>query len=274
MLNLLQKQEFIISCSLSILSILLTLCYPTFVMKYRQIAYTIKTTKISFKNMSKNSALQLSYSNRLLSELSYTDLIIWCRGKEMINSCDIAPAAPLTITIPKDAEILDYQLIMQNEPTNNFHLCLKDHNIYVNFDYLNYKNGTVIRITHTGNDKGISVSCKLKEGRKTISAGTRKGFLYKAFESKRLKSILSHKLTSFIAIVFAMFFFPIAFVQSGNYSGNNFFNLPDDNIFMNLDSLIILILCIASFILAVPHFYNLFKAEPPKDLQNYKSGEE
>ena len=150
---------------------------------------------------------------------------------------------------------------------------MNGHNIIVDFDYLNHKNGTVIRITHTGNDKGISMSCKLKEGRKTISVSERKGFLYKTFESKRLKSILSHKLISFTAIVFTLFFFPIAFVQSGNYSGNNFFNLPDDNIFMNLDSLIILMLCIASAILAVPHFYNLFKADPPKDLQNYSLGE-
>ena len=83
MLSLLQNQEFIISCSLSILGILLTICYPTNIKKNRQIAYTVKTTKISFKNTNEASDLRLSYNDRLLSELSYTDLIIWCKGKEI-----------------------------------------------------------------------------------------------------------------------------------------------------------------------------------------------
>ena len=274
MLNLLQNQEFIINCSLSALGILLTICYPTIIKKYRQIAYTFKTTKISLKDATENCNLRLSYNGRLLSELYYTDLIIWCKGKEMIDAYNVAPASQLTISVAKDAkdiDILDSQILIQNEPANNFCLRRNGNNIIVNFDFLNHKNGTVIRIVHTGNDQNIAVSCTLKEGRKILHVGDRKGFFYNIFENKKIKSILSHKLTSFVVIVFAVFFFPIAFVQSGNYSGNNFFNLPDNNIFMNLDSIIILMLCIASLILSVPHFYNLFKSEPPKDLQNYDS---
>ncbi len=272
MLNIFQNQEFIISCLLGILGILFTV-YFSIEHKYRQLAYTCNTTKITFINTKNNFIKELSYNGQPLNELSYTDLIIWSKGKNVINFSDVAPISPLAINIPNDIKIFDYQIIAQNEPANNIKLLADNNRIKVSFDYLSYKNGVAIRIIHTGNSRDISVTCTLKEGKKTMFVCRRKGFLYKFFQNKYIKYILSSKITSFIFIIFTIFLFPTAFVQSGNYSGNNFFNLPDTNIFMNLDSLVILILCCISFILATPHIYNLFKAEPPSDLMNNTSCE-
>lgn len=266
---LLQDEKFAISCFITILGILISIYIYYISIRYRQIAYCSKTVSISSKTVIHNIDLKLSYKNKPLDELSYTDLIIWAKGKTLINNTDVAPLAPLTVNVSEDTEILDYQIIAQNEAANNFELSKDDHKIIINFDYLSYKNGIAVRIIHTGDENSVSVNCKLKEGRDTIYVCERKGFLYKFMEHQRIRAILSNKITSLIAIIFTIFLFPSAFVQSGNYSNNNFFNLPNISIFASLDSLIIFILCLTSFILAVPHVYNLFKAEPPKELGGY-----
>lgn len=272
MLKIFQNQEFTITVFLSILGILFTI-YFSVKRKYRQLAYTFNTTKITSINNDNNFINKLSYNGQSLNELSYTDLIIWCKGKNVINVSDVAPMSPLSINIPNDMNVLDYQIIAQNEPANNIKMLVDNNCIKICFDYLSYKNGVAIRIIHDGNSKNMSVTCKLKDGKKTLFVCKRKGFLYRFFNNKYVKYILSSKITSFIFIIFTIFLFPTAFVQSGNYSGNNFFNLPDSNIFMNLDSLIILILCCISFILAFPHIYNIFKTEAPSDLLNNTSCE-
>lgn len=267
MLKLFQNQEFIISCLFSVLGILFTV-YFSIRRKYKQIAYTYNTTNIIPINKKTNFTDKLLYNEQPLNELSYTDLIIWCKGRSVINDFDVAPKSPLTVNIPEGIKILDYQIIAQNEPINNIKLLTDNNCIKISFDYLSYKNGIALRIIHYGNSKDFSVTCKLKEGKKTLFVCKRKGFLYKFFNNKYVKYILSSKITSFIFIIFTIFLFPTAFVQSGNYSGNNFFNLPNSNIFMNLDSLVILILCCISFILAIPHIYNIFKTDVPNDLLN------
>lgn len=272
MLKIFQNQEFMISCLLGILGIIFTIFF-SLKCKYRQLAYTYNTTHITPINSDNKFIEKLSYNGQSLSNISYTDLIIWCKGKIIVNDTDIAPMSPLSINIPDDMNILDYQIITQNESTNNIKLSESGKCIQISFDYLSYKNGVSIRIIHDGNSKNISVTCKLKDGKKTLFVCKRKGFLYNFLRNKRVKYILSSKITSFIFIIFTIFLFPNAFVQSGNYSGNNPFNLPDSNIFMNLDSLIILILCCISFILAIPHVYNIFKTEVPSDLLNNTSCE-
>lgn len=272
MLKIFQDQKFMISCFLSILGIIIGAIF-SIKRKYRQLTYTYNTIHITSTNSDNKFIEKLSYNGQHLNNISYTDLIIWCKGKIVINNSDIAPMSPLQINIPDDMNILDYQIIAQNEPTNNINLLENGNCIQISFDYLSYKNGVAIRIIHDGNSKNISVTCKLKEGKKTLFVCKRKGFLYKFLNNKYVKYILSSKITSFIFITFTIFLFPNAFVQSGNYSGNNPFNLPDSNIFMNLDSLIIFILCCISFILAIPHVYNIFKTEIPSDLLNNTSCE-
>lgn len=272
MLKIFQNQEFTITFFLSILGILFTI-YFSVKRKYRQLAYTYNTIHITSANDDNHFIKKLSYNGQPLNNIFYTDLIIWCKGKTVINDSDIAPMSPLNINIPDNMKIFDCQIIAQNDPANNIKMLTDNNYIKICFDYLSYKNGVAIRIIHNGNSKDISVTCKLKDGKKTLFVCKRKGFLYRFFNNKYVKRVLSSKITSFIFIVFTIFLFPIAFVQSGNYSGNNFFNLPDSNIFMNLDSLIILILCCISFVLAIPHVYNIFKTEIPSDLLNNTSCE-
>ena len=274
---IIHNQQFVVGILFSALGILVSIYLYYIGKKYRQIAYTCQTLDVSFlDNSISNIKLNPTYKEKELDNLSITDLIIWSKGKTVINSSDIAPKSPLSVYMPNGSEILECQIMYENESTNNFDLSVnEEHNqIILKFDYISYKNGLALRVIHTGNCSGQAyVNCKLKDGKKILHVYKRKGFLYKLLNNHYIKNILSSKITSFILIFFTLVLFPIAFVQSANYASNNFFGLPDSNVFMNLDSVIIFTLCSASFFFAIPHVYNLFKTEPPKDLLNRTSCE-
>lgn len=272
-----QNQDVIIGVLFSTLGIIVSIYLYFAGKKYRQIAYTCETLNVSFvNNPIGNMKINPIYNEKEIKTLSITDLIIWSKGRKVINSYDVAPKFPLTIHMPNDAEILEFQTLYQNELANNFNLSLNDSNksIIIKFDYLSHKNGIALRVIHTNNSNGkVSVDVTIKDGKDILHVSKRKGFLYKILNHKYVKNIISSKLTSLALILFTLVLFPIAFIQSANNASNNFFGLPDDSIFMNLDSVIIFILCAASFIFTIPHIYNLFKTEPPKDLLNKTSCE-
>lgn len=260
MISFIYDPEFAISFFLSILGIIFSLYIYLIERKFRQISYTFKTTNVLLSNPNLEK-LSFSYDGVPLSSISITDVIIWSNGKEIIDRCDIAPLSPLTVH--SSSKILDYQMILSNEPCNNFHLAqMSDTSLSLDFDFLGKNNGIAIRIIHSGGCSDFSVTCKLKDGKKTVYRNPRKGFFYAFMNNKCVKYMLSKKITSFVLLVFTVFLFPNAFIQSANYANNNYFGFPSDSIFMNLDSLIIFILCICSFLLSVPHIYNLFKRDP------------
>lgn len=258
--------EFVISVLLAIIGIIVTIYLYCIERKFRQISYTYQTTSILSTNAFVDK-LSFVYNGKPLDSLYITDLIIWSSGKKIIDHNDIAPACPLTIHAP--SEILNYQVLHTNEKFNNFQITEINNTLSIDFDYIGKNNGIAIRIIHSDNSEKFSVTCKIKDGRETLYSGHRKGYFYTIFNSKFIKYVLSRKITSFIFIVFTMFLFPIAFIQSANYADNNFFGLPNTNIFMNLDSIVISVLCICSFLLSIPHIFNLFKIEPPDDLLNH-----
>lgn len=266
MSSLIYNPEFIISFLLSLVGIILSFYFYLKERKFRQISYTYQTTSVSFNNTPFDK-ISFSYDGRSMDSFSITDLIIWCNGKEMINRDDIAPISPLTVY--SSSEILEYQLIFSNEPCNNFHITkINENTLSFDFDYMCKNNGVAVRIVHAGACSTLSVNCKIKDGKKTLFVNPRKGFIYPLISSQFVKNILSRKVTSFIFILFTIFLFPNAFIQSANYANNNYFGFPSDSIFMNLDSVVIFVLCIFSFFLSIPHIYNLFKNEPPDDLIN------
>lgn len=82
-------------------------------------------------------------------------------GKEPIRGEDIAPSNPLRVSV-KGARILDIQLGGITREVNN--VCLRDRvfkkeqaSAYVNFDYLDYRDGALVKIVSVGEAGNISL---------------------------------------------------------------------------------------------------------------------
>lgn len=159
---------------ISALGIVVSIYLYLIAQKYRQIAYTLQCTDISLKNILNTNESVFPYKEQ---SFSVTDMIIWCKGRVLIDNNDFAPSCPLKISISGENKILNYQITTINEPANNFWLSATDNDITIGFDYLNHKNGIALRVIHTGSRQNISVGCKLKDGKKLLFVCHRKGEL-------------------------------------------------------------------------------------------------
>ena len=265
MFSFITEPEFVISTSIAIFSIIIPIFYERIGRKVREISYAVEKITLSQRD-TYIDGLSYKIKDRTWKEISVSDVIIWSSGKEVINREDIASTCPVTIHFVEDVEILEAQIIQENEESNCFKLETEKNRVKVDFEYIAKNQGVAIRVIHTPSDDEASVMCKIKDGKRVYNVGKRSGLFYRFINSKWVKHILSSKWTSFVFVFFTVFLFPHAFVQSANYGTNNPFGLPENGFFMNLDSIIILIMYICSLILAVPHVRNLFKREVPKGL--------
>ena len=263
MLSFFTEPEFVINTSITIFSIIIPIFYERIGRKLREISYAVEKITLSQQD-TYIDGLGFNVKGKTWKEISVSDVIIWSSGKEVIDRGDIASTCPLTIQFSEYVEILDAQIIHKNEESNCF--VLNKNNIKVDFEYIAKNQGIAVRVIHTPSAQEARVTCKIKDGKKVFNVGKRSGFFYRFVNSRWVRHVLSLKRTSFVFVVFTVFLFPHAFVQSANYAVNNRFGLPENSFFTNLDSIIILVMYICSLILAVPHIRNLFRREVPKEL--------
>lgn len=213
--------------------------------------------------------LTFQYKGKEYDSISVSDVIIWSSRNKVINNADIASLEPLSIFLPEDTEILDAQIVRMNQKRNQFGIVLEQNMIRISFEYMAPNEGVAVRVIHTNTKEDAVVKCTIKDGKTVHNVGKRSGFFYRFINLKWVKTFLSSKFASFAMIFCTVIVFPHAFAQSSNYATNNRFGLPQDSFFMNLDSVIIFLMCIVSVILAIPHIKNLFKREAPKELLKY-----
>lgn len=85
--------------------------------------------------------------------LTVARLAFWNAGKDTINKADVVKAEPLVIHAPDGARILSHTVVALADPTNRFEFSgTADKNaLRVAFDHIDYKEGFLIQIVHTGN---------------------------------------------------------------------------------------------------------------------------
>ncbi len=85
--------------------------------------------------------------------LTISRVIFWNDGAETINRTDLETTNRLRIIPEDNVVILDAKLLVRNNDSSQFVAQLeeKDNCAYINFDYLDEKQGGVLQVVHTGN---------------------------------------------------------------------------------------------------------------------------
>jgi hypothetical protein len=87
-----------------------------------------------------------------LDNLSVTMIAIWNEGRETVQGSDIAAAAPLTVKGEGEVKILGASVVQMNN-TASLATCSynkKNNAATLTFDYLDYRQGLVVEVLHTG----------------------------------------------------------------------------------------------------------------------------
>jgi hypothetical protein len=108
--------------------------------------------------------LRVSFGDKSIEKLNGALVTLWNRGSAVVHWKDVAPAAPLTVTLEGHGEILEIRCENQSKPGNNFAVneAVNDANSYIlSFDYIGPNDGCKLSILHTGESDQLSIKGEL-----------------------------------------------------------------------------------------------------------------
>lgn len=120
-----------------------------------------RSNNLIYKSHNRLSNLKISatYKGVDVETLSYTKVAFWNAGKATITNTDLSTIDPLRIEI--DSEIIyECEILYTSHKANGFNLDWSKDNktVYLKFDYLDFGQGVVIKIIHSGNTASYTSS--------------------------------------------------------------------------------------------------------------------
>lgn len=174
----------------------------------KEFSYIQKSNTLLHKKKGKFDKLSVSYNGQEIEDLCVSRFTIWNSGNKTLNENDMVTSKELTITTLEDNKILDVELIVCSEETNNFFTQIIDeHTVKIFFEYADKKDGAVIQIIHTGTDESLKIECKIKGGKPI------KNFVNETVPNairKYVRQDLFDKITVVISCIMMIFLFFMA----------------------------------------------------------------
>ncbi len=173
----------------------------------REPTFSIRSINLVLEKINKIDGLEISFQEEKIDNLSVSKIAFYNNGKETIRRDDIAPKDPIRIIIDNKYKILDADILFQKKQANNFEIKNDGKQVEVLFDYIDYAEGAVFQLIHTGKSsddleiKGtVFGSDKIKE--KSLSKSLIRRIIQPPNEA--LKKIITSKKgrPAFIAAIF------------------------------------------------------------------------
>ena len=121
-------------------------------------SYYVRTDRLIGPMGPEFPGLEIIYDGRPISSFSSSKIFFWNRGTEAIRREDIAPTAPLTISVRAPERALSYKVLYCSSQHSNIYMEPRDESFLVTFDFLNAGDGCILEILHTGWIGSVSVS--------------------------------------------------------------------------------------------------------------------
>jgi hypothetical protein len=126
-----------------------------------------RSNNLIYKHFRELEDLQITanYKGVKVETLSYTKVAFWNIGKETIKKDDLSNEDPLRIIV-KDEKVYDVEIIYTSKKANNFIIdnSITKNEIYLTFDYIDYNQGVIIKIIHSGNTNSFKSKLITCEG--------------------------------------------------------------------------------------------------------------
>lgn len=168
--------------------------------------YMLRTISLVAGKVQTIKSIHIKYQDQEINNLAITKLALWNDGKDTIKADDFAKNGPLKIIIDNNYQILDYELLYQKQPKNNFNLKLsKDKKaIDISFEYFSYLEGVIIQIYHTGHrNSNIELEGQIKSNQKINRKTTNSILIPYLFESflRKIRPKLIRKIIGWSMLI-------------------------------------------------------------------------
>jgi len=96
--------------------------------------------------------LQVLFKGKQVENLTISKVMFWNDGAETIKNDDIETVNRIRISTTKEVSLLDAKILATNNHSSQFEVNLDEENncVYLEFDYLDKKQGAVVQVIHTG----------------------------------------------------------------------------------------------------------------------------
>ncbi len=151
---------------IAILGIILTFYFALRGRKIRKISFDKSSYTIVGNINEELKDLEIKYDNKIIDSLSITKIAIWNDGNQKLEETDFASSKPLAIEAPYDCKILNSSIIISSEEANSFSIDMDNEKnmIFINFEYIDPKEGIIVQVLHTGNYENLKLVGKIKGG--------------------------------------------------------------------------------------------------------------
>jgi hypothetical protein len=140
----------IFSFIVTLLSLILTVVFYIKSKKIKLPLYRTRNINLVNDGINKIKLVDILHDGAKIDNLSVSRIVIWNAGKDAIRSDDIVDLDKLRIEIDEKYEILEYEILYQEKPANNFKLTPKDRSILeIDFNYFDHEEGVIVQICHT-----------------------------------------------------------------------------------------------------------------------------
>lgn len=120
--------------------------------KEKCLVYATRNFNLIHRSVVQIPGLSIKYEDKNIDTLTLSKIAFWNKGKGTINNIDIAPTDKVSISPKEDITILTAAIAYKSRDSNNFSLEKILNGIIVNFDYIDFHQGVIIDVYHTGHD--------------------------------------------------------------------------------------------------------------------------
>lgn len=174
----------IIGLIIGIVGILLSVYFYRKSKKTKEPTYRKRSTTLIRSAVSGIDSLEVYYDKHKLTALTITKFAFWNSGRETISGDDVSSVDPLRLEIQDGYEILSCDTIVQAKDANNFLARVADDkkSVLLSFDFIDFEEGAVLRIRHTGSSsEDLSIKGSIKGVKSIINKGSSNSVMKKIF---------------------------------------------------------------------------------------------
>jgi len=131
-----------------------------------QMAYQLHDfTVIGQPSVTNLGDIKILFNNVPVPRIVVTQLAVWNTGNTVVKGTEIVESNPLAICFEDEAVILDAQRVSATQEVNDFRVRVSEQNrsrAFLEFDYLNGRDGAKFQIIHTGSKGKAKVTGSIR----------------------------------------------------------------------------------------------------------------
>ena len=137
--------------------------------------YAVERWPLIGKVKSAHDLLEARFAGKPIPQLSAARFVIWNAGLGVIRSEDVASTDPVALAVPEGVEVLQARVQWKTDAVNRFDLETSpdSRRVVVKFEFMDYGQGAIISVLHTGPPAAISIAGTLKGAGRIIRTSGR-----------------------------------------------------------------------------------------------------